>query len=236
MKMGMFNMSKLNLFMISLSLLLISCGQNPVEVGYVQTKDGIGCFSDQTATGTLLTCSNGTTFIPNPTNGLNGANALINILPTAPSCANGGITLITGTDENSDGLLTSVDSNLMTATVCNGTNGLNGADGATGATGAQGLPGQNGTNGVTPPFSTVSTIATCGNTVAWKEQLLCLANGKLLGSFSENINGYNTRLAFLADGSYMNTDGSNCNFTVLTLSDGSTRVSWSGGAQVCVKN
>jgi hypothetical protein len=148
-------------------------------------------------------------------NGKDGYNSVINVINSAPSCAAGGITVLAGIDVDNDGMVTSADENVQSSTVCNGVNGQDGA---------------------TAPYAPVGTIAPCGNTVQWKEQLLCLGNGKLLGSFSENINGYNTRLSFLNDGSYVNSDGSNCSFTVSTLIDGSSKVTWSSGFQVCQKH
>lgn len=76
----------------------------------------------------------------------------------------------------------------------------------------------------------VQQITPCGpNSSPWKEVLLQLAGGLLVGSFSDNSSGLNTRLSDLPDGSYVDTDNSGCNFSVST--SGSTRsVSWSSGS------
>lgn len=203
-------------------LLFVACGQNPVEVYTAAPKDGVSCFGEQTATGTLIRCANGSAFLPNGAQGIAGqagANALVNIVNSAPSCPTGGITLVSGTDSNYDGIITSADTNIQTATICNG---------LTGATGA---------SGVTPEFSFVSTILACPTiTTSYREALLCLQNGKILASFSENGSALTTRLSFIPAGSYMNTDSSGCNFTVTTLVDGSSKVSWTGGFATCQKN
>jgi hypothetical protein len=199
-------------------LTLVACGQTNVLVG-PRGVNGSSCSVSHNSSSTTVFCTDGTSaVIENGSDGQSGANgysSLINIIASASSCANGGITVISGLDSNSDGILTSTDTNIKTAEICNGENG------------------QDGQDGKTPAFSAVSTIAPCGNTVAWKEQLLCLGNGKILASFSENVNGLNTRLAFITDGSYLNTDSSNCSFNINTLSDGSTQVSWNGGSTIC---
>jgi len=72
-----------------------------------------------------------------------------------PECANGGIRILVGFDENNDGMLQSneVDSSSI---LCNGengadgSNGLNGSDGANGTDGADGADGVNGTDGAQP--------------------------------------------------------------------------------------
>jgi hypothetical protein len=172
-----------------LLLLLAACGQNNIEISYTPPKAGI--------------------------NGTNGANALVNIIPSAPTCAAGGYTLISGTDIDYNGIITPADEHIQTMTICNG---INGAD------------------GITPAYSFVSSIVACpANTSAYREVLLCLQNGKILGSFSANMNGDQTRLSFLPTGSYINTDGSSCLFNVSVTASGSM-VSWSGGSQLCPAN
>lgn len=112
----------------------------------------------------------------------------------------------------------------------NGTNGSNGSDGATGAKGDKGDKGDTGNPGVTPSFTPVDYVQPCGPTVPYKEVLLVLFDGSILGSFSDNASGLNTRFAFIPDGSYIDTDGSNCNFTVTHTAHTRT-VSWSGGSK-----
>jgi hypothetical protein len=58
-------------------------------------------------------------------------------------------------------------------------------------------------------------IAPCGQpSGVIKEVLLVLANGTILADFSDNVNGYNTRLAIIPPGTYMDTDGTGCVFQV----------------------
>jgi hypothetical protein len=90
----------------------------------------------------------------------------------------------------------------------------------------------NGASAPATAYSPVEAIQPCGATVAYKEVLLRLANGQVLGSFSDDTSGTMTRLAFLSDGTYMDTDGSSCVFSLSTDSTSSTRsVSWSGSVQ-----
>lgn len=90
----------------------------------------------------------------------------------------------------------------------------------------------NGQNAQVPAYTPVDVIHACGDNVAYKEVLLRLSNGNVLGSFSNDSGGTMTRLAFLSDGTFMNTDGSGCTFTLSTSADGKTRsVSWAGRVQ-----
>lgn len=78
-------------------------------------------------------------------------------------------------------------------------------------------------------YTVVQEITPCGAASSpWKEVLLQLAGGDLLGSFSDNASGLNTRFSNIPDGGYVDTDNSGCNFTVST--SGSTRsISWAAG-------
>lgn len=179
-------------------LFLIGCGQNPVDVSGIVPKNGL--------------------------DGASGANALVQVINSAPTCLAGGITLISGTDSNFDGQLTSLDSNLQTSTICNGLQGQ------------QGIQGERGLPGITPAFTAVYPITPCPqNTSAYREVLLCLYNGQVLASFSENMSGYATRLSFLTPGTFIDTDSSSCQF-VVTIVNGSTFVSWPGGSYTCQKH
>jgi hypothetical protein len=91
----------------------------------------------------------------------------------------------------------------------------------------------NGQDAVTPAYATVEPILPCGNTVAFKEVLLRLRNGQVLRSFSNDASGAMTRLAFLPDGSFIDTDNSSCTFSLSTSDDGKLRsVSWLGQVQL----
>lgn len=102
------------------------------------------------------------------------------------------------------------------------------SNGAPGPTGPQGIPGM-----PAPPtaYTVAGVVDPCGDAPGiYDEVFLRFANGNLVASFSDNINGYNTRLSELPDGNYVTTDGSGCNFNVSTL--GNTRtVSWPGGSE-----
>lgn len=60
----------------------------------------------------------------------------------------------------------------------------------------------------------VSIKNPCGNQGSHDEVFLRLSDGKYLASFSDNINGYNTRFSVLTNGNYMTTDGTHCYFSV----------------------
>lgn len=162
-------------------------------------------------------------------NGVNGSNghSVVFSQVAAPSnvCAAGGSTLLMALDVLDGGVYSAGLPNQQSMTICNGADGQNGANGANGA------DGHDGADAPVPAFSPVEAILACGATVSYKEVLLRLANGQVLGSFSDNASGANTRLAFLPDGSYVNTDGSGCSFSLST--SGSTRsISWSGQVQL----
>lgn len=96
--------------------------------------------------------------------------------------------------------------------------GLNGVDGPIGPEGPQGDPGADGEDGATPaasPYEVTQVIDPCGDASGiYDEVILKMANGTLIGSFSDNSEGRNTRLSLLTPGSYVTTDGSNCHFSV----------------------
>lgn len=86
-----------------------------------------------------------------------------------------------------------------------------------------GIAGSNGQNAVLDNFNVIEVIDPCGDTAGIiDEVILKLENGQLLASFSDDVNGKNTRLSLIPPGSYIDTDGSNCHFTV--HNDGS--VTW----------
>lgn len=84
-------------------------------------------------------------------------------------------------------------------------------------------------SGAAQMYQVVQEIHPCGIASSpWKEVLLQLLGGNLIGDFSENGNALTTRLSDIPDGSYEDTDDSGCNFSVST--SGSTRsVSWAAG-------
>lgn len=81
--------------------------------------------------------------------------------------------------------------------------------------GPQGLPGERGETGPQGPAAILEVIDPCGDAPGVVDEILLrLADGSVLCSFSANASGQNTRLAILPTGSYVTSDGSNCNFTV----------------------
>lgn len=86
-----------------------------------------------------------------------------------------------------------------------------------------GEPGPQGEAGPVSPYSLTEIIDPCNDAPGiYDEVLLRTQSGKLLASFSDNVNGYNTRLSEITQGNYMTTDGSNCHFSVDSLGN----VSW----------
>lgn len=147
----------------------------------------------------------------NGSSGTNGTNAGIAFLE-ADSCAADGTVVVAYLDNDADGALTGADTVTGTATICNGQGGTNGQDGADAPP-----------TGLTP----VLAIYPCGlDSSPYKEALLGLADHSLLGSFSGNGSALNTRLSFLPDGDYQDTDESRCEFTVSTPEEGQRQVSW----------
>lgn len=148
----------------------------------------------------------------NGTNGANGTNgngvAFAVVSASVEQCPTGGSTILMATDVGNTGVYSVTAANQQSMTVCNGQNAS------------------------TPAYSPVEAIYACGENVPYKEVLLRLNNGQVLGSFSNNTAGDMTRLAFLPDGNFMNTDNSGCQFSLATSSDHKTRsISWSGTVQ-----
>jgi hypothetical protein len=152
--------------------------------------------------------SNGT----NGTNGTDGTNTTFNIVPdNGTNCTNGGFDL-TLTDSTQS----------QTTYICNGVNGSNGV---------AGLDGTNGSNGGTVTLNLVQVIEPCGAASSpWKEVLLGLQGGQILSDFSETTGGQDTRLSFIPNGSYQDTDESGCTFTVTGDGLTNSQISWSAGS------
>ncbi len=140
----------------------------------------------------------------NGSNGHNGNGVAFRVVAAPVSvCAAGGSTVMMATDVASTGVYSVEAPNQQSMTICNGQ------------------------NAVLPDYTPVEPILACGDNVAYKEVLLRLQNGQVLGSFSNDTGGTMTRLAFIPDGNYMNTDNSGCTFSLSTSTDGKTRsISW----------
>lgn len=160
----------------------------------------------------------------NGTNGSNGHSAAVSTVPAdSTACSTGGWVLNLGVDTNDNGLL-EVSEITSVAVLCNG---------ATGSQGQQGVAGQNGTNGTNaqlPQYIPVLAITPCGpNSSSYKEVLLGLVGGTILSEFTGNAsNAATVRNTLIQDGSYYDTDDSQCFFTITTASNGDRTVSWNG--------
>ncbi len=142
--------------------------------------------------------------------GSNGHNAVFSAV-AAPSsvCTTGGSIILMAIDINDSGTYNINLPNQQSATICNGATGMN-ADPS--------------------PYEIVSLIKPCGDTVANKEVLLRLQNGQLLASVSDTVSGYNTRLAIVNDGNYIDTDPSACSFSIATQNF-TRSITWKGIVQ-----
>src|ERR1700730_1243759 len=105
--------------------------------------------------------------------------------------------------------------------------GFTGSNGTTGPQGIQGVPGQNAPDS---QYSISQLVYPCGiDSSAYKEVLLVLANGDVLATFSLTINGQDTRLTIIPDGTYEDSDESGCVFTISTTNTG-RYINWNGGS------
>lgn len=206
-------------------LIFVSCGQTltvPQINCTVTKKDNIATI--KCPDGSIATVPQGEPGAPG-LNGSNGHSAVTSMITASASeCPTGGSIIAVGVDLNDNGVLDAGDEDIQTAVICNGLNGINGTNGTNGSNGTNGINGTNGTS-----LSPVSYVTPCGpNSSPYKEILLVLSNGSILASFSDTQSGYNTRLALIPDGTYMDTDSSGCIFTVAT--NGNTRsINWNGG-------
>lgn len=148
----------------------------------------------------------------NGTDGSDGTSTTFSIVAdSGANCTNGGFDL-TLTD----------GSHSQTEYVCNGVNGSNGQ---------AGLNGTNGSNGGTVTFNLVQVVEPCGAASSpWKEVLLGLQGGQILADFSETSGGQNTRLSFIPNGSYGDTDESGCSFTVSGDGVTNSQITWGAGS------
>jgi hypothetical protein len=203
---------------------LLECSAGGKVYIVFMDKNGNGLLDSNEPTVSSQIVCNGITGA-NGADGVDGTNGHAGIsmvfqtvVATANQCTAGGVTLLMALDTDQSLSLTLADENLQSVTLCNGTNGVD---------------GQNGSPAPITDFTPVDYIAACGNTVPYKEILLRLQNGQVLSSFSSSTNGDMTRLAFLPDGVFMNTDTSGCVFTLSTSIDGTTRsVSWNNQVQM----
>lgn len=152
------------------------------------------------------------------------STVLVSIVLTVDSCG----PWVDGTPEKGapgkDGFTCSVQKVNSTQTIilC--------SDGTT-ATISDGKKGDTGSQPSLGPSTPMSLIEPCGHTsAAYKEELLCLYNGSVLASFSDSSSGQNTRFSIIPSGTYTDTDGSGCRFTVGLLPDDSSVVSWNAGS------
>ncbi len=173
-------------------------------------RDGVLDSSEIMSTTILCDGANGEVGAAGPA-GSNGHSMVFSVVSASVEvCSNGGSVIMMALDTEGGGVYHPGLPNQQSATICNGANGMN----------AQ-----------ASPYQIVDVIRPCGNTIANKEILLRLQNGQILASVSDNVSGKNTRLAFVADGNYINTDPTACQFSISTTNKVRS-VSWNGQVQV----
>ena len=129
----------------------------------------------------------------NGTGGANGSNghyalAVTSSEPSGPNCADGGIKIEVGVDDNDDNALQTTEID-QTTYICNGAdgpNGTDGADGAGGAPGANGADGADGTNGSASPNTMLTSISPPASSLG------CTAGGRAIAQGLDNGDGGGT--------------------------------------------
>lgn len=177
----------------------IACGDNTFVIK--NGKDGAAGSDGQD--GKAGTDGKDGTDGQNGTNGINGAvgapgqdgySVVFNSFSTAPTCSNGGYTLMVAVDSNRNHVFDSGDSNIQSTEICNG---------------------QNGQDAPPTQFTPVTVIDPCGDAPGiYDEVFLRFANGQLLWSLSDSASGLNTRFSLAVPGNWQTTDGSHCYFTI----------------------
>jgi len=180
-----------------------------INSGADTNSDGLLEPSEITNTQVVCDGSNGAIGAAGPA-GSNGHNIVYAVTAASTTtCPDGGSTVLMALDVNNTGEYCALDPNQQSIVLCNGK------------------------NAPLSPYLPIQPIMPCGNNVAYKEVLLRLSNGQVLAAFSDNVGGLNTRLTLLPDGSYIDTDDSNCQFSLLTSNDQATRsISWFGKVQI----
>lgn len=100
-----------------ISILIVNCSQSVLFTS--------SCVSTETESEYISDCPHGKLIIKK------AKNSLISVLNSSPTCFNGGITLLSGIDENYNTILDSYEISTTTP-LCNGLNGSNGTNGANG--------------------------------------------------------------------------------------------------------
>lgn len=143
---------------------------------------GSACTVSETG---LVSCTDGSSYqIPQPTNGIDGKDAL--------PCT---------VTEVSNGALIACGENHVVI--------LNGVDGQAGK---DGVDGKDGTDAPPTAFTVTELIDPCGDAPGkYDEVLLRLANGTLLAHYADGIKQF---LAVIGPGTYATTDDTSCVFTI----------------------
>lgn len=184
------------------------------------------------ATGAAGTKGDTGTQGPGGANGANGHSAIFTqTYADATICTHSdpdtlghyGTVLKAGVDLNDNNVMESGEVKAV-ATICNAKNGTNGSNGTNGT---------NGHDAITSPFTPVVNIEPCGHSSSnYKEVLLGLSGGSVLGEFTGNASdAASVRNTLIPNGSYYDTDDSQCNFSVVNGPNAGDRVViWDGSS------
>lgn len=185
-----------------------------------QGSTGSSCSVSQVSGGATVDCTDGSSvFIPNGTNGAtgptgasgtSGRSIVFQTVSVSPgsTCSAGGQTILIANDDAGTGVWTVSDSNQQSVTLCNGS------------------------NAELPSFTPSLAITPCGpRSSAYKEALLGLTGGGVYAEIITNLSNPGTiRNALLPDGSYYDTDDSECNFTISTDVSENRSITWDGSS------
>lgn len=135
-----------------------------------------------------------------------GLTTLLSIIQADPNvCSSGGYIFSSGLDTSRNGIL-ELQETTSVAIVCNGN------------------------TPALPQYTPSLPISPCGlNSSSYKEVLLGLTGGGILAEFTgNNSNAGTVRNTLIPDGSYTNTDDSQCLFSVATDVAGNRTIVWTG--------
>lgn len=194
-------------------------------------QNGSSCKTTQLPMGAMVTCGDGSfAIIYNGQQGAKGESGI----PGEKGASCSVSSTSTGADIGcTDGTVVSLTNGLQGATGTNGTDCSvqQLSNGARISCGQQIAYVYDGEDAPITAFTFTQEITPCGKESSpWKEVLLCMSNGQILASFSDDMGGTNTRLANIPPGSYMDTDKSGCNFNVTLGENSSSVVTWQAGS------
>ena len=148
-----------------------------------------------------------------------GLSSIVEIEKSAPSCASGGITVVTGIDKSGNGSLEPGEETSREE-ICNG------ADGATGPTGDAGLDGKDGRDGLD---NRILTSAMCYGTISGTGleatyQVVEMSTGDKLARGS--ISGLSSSVSNVAFCSVLSVGNADCPVFLVLDAAGASNAGW----------